>query len=825
VMGHFVFRRLAFVQTVAGVLLLQVFCPACTFSQGIVWQDNGKAICTATGSQISPQLAPDGAGGAIVVWEEEYDIHAQRINSWGDPLWLPEGVLICTSFWGGEMAPQIIPDGTGGAIIAWMDCRDWTYGIYAQAIGQDGTVLWAPNGISVCASSHLPVDLVIASDGAGGAVLAWSSDWEDIFSAAINSSGAPRWSTSGVVVCDASGHQVSPQIATDGASGAIITWEDERDSEDYPRIYAQRLDASGNPVWALNGVALGSRNDQWSPQIISDGAGGAIITWDEWSDDTCWDIYAQRIDGSGNLLWGANGAGMCTIYPDQMHPQITSDGQGNAIIAWLDDRGAGTDNDIYAQKVNLQGQHVWTANGVPVCTDEEEQDGPCLLVGDGLGGAFIVWHDMRGSPNPLSLWPDESIYCQALDSSGNPRYATDGIRICVADYDPKEYAIASVASGSAIIAWRDLRPGRDLDLYGQRVTIYAVPPSPTPTPTPMPSPAPALRYDFGGSAEGWVFSGPVYPFDAPNSGAYNSTLWLGTTNNTNVFGYWDSPGGAVPVSPAYLYLARFYLVCADQVQALVPVLRVRAVGSNMQQVDWVEVASQGLGESSPDSAGRWYDLFFAPAVGASSASLAFDVLNFDPSDAAQATVGLDAVEVYAYDAADVSVASAAHHYTFDTGAEGWVFSGEIPPFTQLNTGVYFGALHLASLNNTNSFGYWHSPAGDIAMGATPTLYRATWSVHSDQTNPSLVPDLRLRLYTSNFQITAGKECPSAGSGDNSPTQSGRTYSVYFWSSNSAVATNLQCAFDLLNFSPDDAANGTLSLDDVNLETVNLPWYP
>jgi hypothetical protein len=332
-------------------------------------------------------------------------------------------------------------------------------------------------------------------------------------------------------------------------------------------------------------------------------------------------------------------------------------------------------------------------------------------------------------------------------------------------------------------------------------------------------------YNFEAGTEGWGFSSQVIPFSPPNSAAFGGALWLGTVNNTNCFGYWQSPSSAVPVSSGQLYLARFALVCSDQAQSLVPTLRVRAVSSNFQQVDWLENSSTGGGESSPNSAGRSYDLFFEPPANASSVSPAFDVLNFDPSDAEHATVGLDALNVYAYSVSEIAVATTQKQYAFDTGAEGWVFSGEIPPFTQLNTGAYSGALHLASQNNTNSFGYWYSPESDVSMTATPTLYRATFSVYSDQSDASIVPEMRLRVYASNYQITIGNLCTSAGAGDNSPMQTARSYSVYFWSPNSALSGNLQCAFDLLNFSPDDAAHGTLSLDDVKIETVNLPWYP
>src|SRR5262249_51400896 len=55
--------------------------------------------------------------------------------------------------------------------------------------------------------------------------------------------------------------------------------------------------------------------------------------------------------------------GLCTFKYDQANPVIVSDGAGGAIVAWQDFRNAG-DYDIYVQRVNAAGVPQWTANGV-----------------------------------------------------------------------------------------------------------------------------------------------------------------------------------------------------------------------------------------------------------------------------------------------------------------------------------------------------------------------------------------------------------------------------------------------------------------------------
>ena len=59
-----------------------------------------------------------------------------------------------------------------------------------------------------------------------------------------------QWSTNPAVnnaICADAGLQFTPQIASDGAGGAIIVWMDMRASNGYsPKAYAQRIDVNGN---------------------------------------------------------------------------------------------------------------------------------------------------------------------------------------------------------------------------------------------------------------------------------------------------------------------------------------------------------------------------------------------------------------------------------------------------------------------------------------------------------------------------------------------------------------------------------------------------
>jgi hypothetical protein len=87
-----------------------------------------------------------------------------------------------------------------------------------------------------------------------------------------------------VPLCSAGGAQFRPVSVSDGEGGAIVIWEDNRSGNQ--DLYAQRISADGAVLWTLDGVALcTATGDQWYPKIVSDSAGGAIVTWEDYRTD------------------------------------------------------------------------------------------------------------------------------------------------------------------------------------------------------------------------------------------------------------------------------------------------------------------------------------------------------------------------------------------------------------------------------------------------------------------------------------------------------------------------------------------------------------
>jgi len=397
------------------------------------WTADGEVICNATGDQFYAEITTDGSGGAIITWLDlrdigttGIDIYAQRVDSNGSTLWTDDGIPICTAA-GNQWIPYITTDGSGGAIIIWRDERTGP-DIYAQRVDSNGSTLWTDDGIPICDNAAGQTRPRITSDGSGSAVITWldyrdfGANSLDIYAQRVDSSGNRQWEHptipgdyNGVPICTAAGEQQSPEITPDGSGGAIITWFDYRDSGTTGwDIYVQRVDSSGNTRWNENGTPICTQERaQYPAWITPDGSGGAIITWDDYRDSPTngADIYAQRVDSSGNRQWehptlpgNYNGVPICTAAENQYYPELTTDGSGGAIITWKDERT--TNGDIYAQRVNSSGDLEWNSDGVSICAAANKQNYP-KIISSGSGGAIIAWEDERSGT-------DSDIYAQRV---------------------------------------------------------------------------------------------------------------------------------------------------------------------------------------------------------------------------------------------------------------------------------------------------------------------------------------------------------------------------------------------------------------------------
>ncbi|MFN8239444.1 MAG: T9SS type A sorting domain-containing protein [Bacteroidales bacterium] len=417
---------------------------------------------------------------------------------------------------------RIASDGNGGAIIVWWDNDLATndYNIYAQRLNYAGVVQWNSRGIPVCTNTAHQQNPDVTGDGNGNALITWFDQRNvknEVYVQILGANGQVKWTTDGVHVGKTPDHyqQAGPVVTSDGNGGAIVAWEDWRGDFYNPvrSIRAQRISANGTIMWGDGGISLNVTDGGSGPRIISDGNGGAIIAWDQWTGvypAGSNDVFIQKVSPTGSLQWGEHGINLCDLSNMQRFPRLTSDGNGGAIVAWEDNRNASY-STLYAQRINSSGVVQWAANGIRLTNLASGQSNQVLLP-DGNGGAFIAWEfasgvsvlqriasdgtllwdnsgvsfsDLRTSRYPemihdnaggiIITWQDGSydIMAQRVSSSGSVQWAARGVWICYVSMEQYSPKLTTDGHGGAIIAWDDLRNTNttSTDIYAQQVSL------------------------------------------------------------------------------------------------------------------------------------------------------------------------------------------------------------------------------------------------------------------------------------------------------------------------------------------------------------------
>ena len=439
------------------------------------WTPGGSPLVVAPNDEVATGIVSDGSGGAIVVWGDNrtgsdinphWTIYAQHVLSSGDlaPGWPSDGLPLCTipSY---KTHPVAVPDGAGGVLVFWGDWRDST-GFYGQRVTGAGDMLWAKDGVWVGPGGGGSV----ISDGAGGAVFAWSDVRNtppprpphyhlvhDVYAQRVGSDGVTLWQAGGVAISTGPSDQYACQVMSDGAGGYLVTWIDGS-------VHIQHLDSMGTPLWIENGKEIPG---PFLGVATADGAGGVISAFMT-GPDTQGNLFAQRLDAAGDLVWPLGGVLLSDQPYDQRPTSILSDGVGGAFIAWHDLRN-GSDWDVYATRITSSGGIApgWPVNGLPICTRAGFQIYP-VMISDGSGGVLITWQDARNAPD------DYDIYAQRVTAAGTiaTGWPSDGVALSSAPGHQIDPLPVADGAGGMVVAWTDYRVYADV--YAMHVSANGV---------------------------------------------------------------------------------------------------------------------------------------------------------------------------------------------------------------------------------------------------------------------------------------------------------------------------------------------------------------
>jgi hypothetical protein len=425
------------------------------------WRRNGNAVSGYESWACLPAIATDEKGYSFVMWsdwreEDGLQIYGQRMNSDGHLLWAKDGVPICAAPGSFKRYAAVAMDWDQGAVVVWEDSRGHKGSIYAQRIDSEGNPCWPEEGVPVCDAPYDQGYARVVPVSSGGAIVVWldrrgGRGYYDIYAQRLDKGGACLWAHNGV--CAYSGVNRDPMridVVSDGSDGVIIVWQRRVWAPDQYGICAQRINAEGRCLWGENGVVVcDAPGAQWRPVVALVDRGAAIVAWYDMRNGSS-DIYAQKISDAGGIVWDPDGMCVCAGAWFMQHPYVVPSGADEAIVAWSD-RRSGNDG-VYAQKLNCDGKLLWAPEGVALC-EEPARQGLAGIVSSPDGGAIAAWYDDRCG--------DISVFAQKVSADGDLLWGPGGASVCsAAETSPNscsEICIAPDPGAGAIIAWQDWR--------------------------------------------------------------------------------------------------------------------------------------------------------------------------------------------------------------------------------------------------------------------------------------------------------------------------------------------------------------------------------
>ena len=164
----------------------------------------------------------------------------------------------------------------------------------------------------------------------------------------LASPGLAQWIQNGAPVAAIPELQYSAKMVADGSGGAYVVWSDGRSGVTH--VYLQRINKYGEPRWADGGIAVTSGSySQSNPVICLDSSGYAVVAYKDLRVEAA-GIYAQRVSGTGTLMWSAGGMPVITDVGYTTNLCIVAGAAGSASIGWGDVHSGSP--DLYAQRLD-----------------------------------------------------------------------------------------------------------------------------------------------------------------------------------------------------------------------------------------------------------------------------------------------------------------------------------------------------------------------------------------------------------------------------------------------------------------------------------------
>ena len=380
----------------------------------------------ASNDQSNPGVAADAYGNFIIVWasyfqgERSNDIFARRFDPNGNPI--GSEFQINTAATGNQTEPSIAMDAQGNFIVTWQGPGVTTYDeedIYARKFDPTGQPL--TNEFLV--NAHTPgrqLSPNVAMNPTGNFVILWETtstpenpNKKSVCARLFDSTGSP---TGPELTIDASPYNCRyPDVAMDDTGNFVAVWLQDRTTKSImARLYNTHGKALTNPFE----VSTTKFSSLTRPSVAMSGTGRFVVTWDgDPKLASLDDIHARFYDPNSSPLT-AQFTVNTTLAGAQQYPQVAMDRSGDFVIAWQNDSDISA-TDIFAQGFNSLGQPRGDELQLNTYT-QDDQKYPVVALAE--TGYFLAAWQSNGQDGS-----GYGIFAELVPPTPSPDLHTDGL--------------------------------------------------------------------------------------------------------------------------------------------------------------------------------------------------------------------------------------------------------------------------------------------------------------------------------------------------------------------------------------------------------------
>ena len=338
----------------------------------------------------APDTYIEANGRAFAVYSTQDDIVLAR-REVGDTEWLSRTLMsVGNETWYGDARRPSIGVNGNTAVVIWQDYRNRQWDIYSARCNLDAMT---------CAAN------IKVSD-------ATDTSW-----------------------------QIKPRIAVVD-NNALAVWEDYREGESIPHVYAS-TSGDGGATWGANGRIDAGDNPGTAPAVSYGSDGAAWITWEKHANGDVHasaDIYAASWNGT---VWAqqprVDGA---PAGKRALNPRV-SVGPAGVFVVWEDYRSSGITPRIYSARFNATGWNEVLLDGVQTGS----QTRPAISK-SGTADVRVAWQDTRnGQPDVYAARWNGSAWADVAQVNENASRMAK-------QYYPN---LSPVGNGDVYLSWLDTR--------------------------------------------------------------------------------------------------------------------------------------------------------------------------------------------------------------------------------------------------------------------------------------------------------------------------------------------------------------------------------